>query len=93
MSTADSERSTPWQPVLTHERSHTIARNEVVPVDIEIWPSSTLFHAGETLRLVVQGEDLIEHRALAHNLSVNRGTHTIHSGGRYDSHVLIPMIP
>ncbi len=76
----DPERSTPWQPVLTHERSDTIACNEIVPVDIEILPNSTLFGAGESLRPVVQGQDLFEHLALTHTSSVNRGTHTIHSG-------------
>jgi uncharacterized protein len=31
---------------------------KIVPVDIEIWPSSTMFRAGETLRVVVQGHDV-----------------------------------
>jgi putative CocE/NonD family hydrolase len=88
----DPELSEPWQPALTHERSDTIARNEIIAVDIEILPSSTLFRAGESLRLVIQGEDLFDHRSLAHTSSVNRGTHTIYTGGRYDSRLLVPVI-
>ncbi len=89
----DTEKSTPWQPYLKHERSMKISKNEIVPVEIEILPSSTLFRKGESLQLVVQGRDLFEHPTLGHGWSVNRGTHTIHSGGRYDSHLLVPVIP
>ncbi len=91
----DEEKSTPWQPVLTHSNSQPIAPDEIVPVEIEILPSSTLFRAGESLQLVVQGTDLFEHPALAHEFSaeINLGTHTIHTGPEWDSHLLIPVIP
>ena len=89
----DTVRSTPYQPVLTHARSQPIAPGEIVPVEIEILPSSTLFKQGETLRLVVQGRDLFPHPSLGHTYAVNEGTHTIHSGGQYDSHLLVPVIP
>jgi uncharacterized protein len=92
----DQETSTPWQPRLRHERQLPLRAGEPEAVEIEIWPSSTLFEAGETLRLVVQGRDL--HRydigpAQAHEHSVNRGRHRICTGGRYDSHLLLPVIP
>lgn len=92
----DEERSTPWQPRLRHERQLPLQPGTPEPVEIEIWPSSTLFEAGETLRLVIQGRDI--HRydvgpAQAHEDSVNRGRHRIHTGGRYDSHLLLPVIP
>ncbi|MEO0495611.1 MAG: CocE/NonD family hydrolase, partial [Actinomycetota bacterium] len=91
----DDERSTPWQPVLRHDRPQKVAPGEVVPVDVEILPSSTRFRAGESLRLVVQGRDLFEHPALGHAYStdVNRGVHSIHVGGDHDSHLLVPVIP
>ncbi len=89
----DIERSTPWQPVLLNEDPLPVSPGEVVPVEVEILPSSTLFRAGETLRLVVQGKDLFEHPALAHGYPVNRGKHTIHMGGVYDSHLLVPVVP
>ena len=89
----DEQRSTPWQPVLLHEDPLPVSPGDIVPVEIEILPSSTLFRAGETLRLVVQGKDLFAHPALAHGYPVNRGKHTIHVGGSYDSHLLVPVIP
>ncbi|MEO1733452.1 MAG: CocE/NonD family hydrolase [Pseudomonadota bacterium] len=87
----DPRRSTPAQPVLAHERSLKLDRNEVVPVEIEILPSSTLFRSGESLRLIVQGRDLFDHPMLAHKRTVNEGTHVLHTGGTYDAHLLIPI--
>lgn len=90
----DEERGTPSQPWLSHDDPQPIAPNEIVPVEVEILPSSTLFRAGESLRLVVQGRDLFEHPSLAHDHSdeVNKGTHSIHTGGQYDSHLLVPVV-
>ena len=69
----------------------------MVPVDIEIWPSGTRFNAGESLRLVIHGRDVYEYPPgivkMAHSKTRNSGTHVIHTGGRHDSHLLIPVIP
>lgn len=89
----DRARSTPLQPYLKHERSLKLKRGEVVPVEIEILPSSTLFRAGETLEVAIQGHDHFEHHALAHEKTVNKGQHVVHIGGDYDSHLLVPVIP
>ncbi len=90
----DPDRSTPSQPWLSHDDPQPITPNEIVPVEVEILPSSTLFRAGESLRVVVQGQDLFEHPSLAHNHSddVNLGTHSIHTGAQYDSHLLVPIV-
>ena len=75
-----------------------------MPVEIEIWPSSTLFRKGETLQLTVQGGDFtytksnplpVKHGRIpvGHAQTVNRGRHIIHAGGKYDSHLLVPVIP
>jgi putative CocE/NonD family hydrolase len=94
----DEERSTPWRPVHSHREEALLEPGVPVPVDIEIWPSSTLFRAGETLRVVVKGMDI--YRDALPNLPFarhedlrNAGTHIIHAGGRYDSHLLAPVIP
>ena len=91
----DQEKSTPWQPVLTHDNPQPISPDEIVAVEVEILPSSTLFRAGESVQVVIQGADLFEHPALAHENSseINMGTHTIHTGSQYDSHLLVPVIP
>lgn len=94
----DPDRSTDFQPILRHRREQKLSPGEIVPVDIEIWPSSTRFEAGSQLRLVVQGSDINKYPKSVtvyarHEETVNRGTHVIHAGGRYDSHLLVPVVP
>jgi len=66
-------------------------------VEIEIWPSGTVFQQGEKLRVLVQGSDIyVEQKGLAQNghfATVNKGEHVIYTGGKYDSHLLVPVIP
>ena len=90
----DEEKSAPYQPWLKHERRLMLKAGEIVPVEIEILPSSTLFRAGESLALVVQGSEIIPTGyRYQHKETVNKGLHTIYTGGRYDSHLLVPVIP
>lgn len=90
----DEARSTPWQPWYRHERLLKLQPGDVVPVEIEVLPSATGFAAGDELRLVVQGHDIVDFFArFKHEETVNRGHHVIHAGGRYDSHLLIPVLP
>ena len=92
----DPRLSTEYQPVLRHRREIKLEPGEVVPLEIEIWPSGTRFEAGETLRLVVQGTDIYTHPKGTvqdlHQDSVNRGHHIIYSGGKYDSYLLVPVV-
>ena len=96
----DPDKSTEWQPVHPHTREQKIPPGEIVPLDIEIWPSGTMFEAGETLRLIVQGDDLNRYPTRdraglfpPQGLSVNKGRHVIHAGGPYESYLLVPVIP
>ncbi|MFZ0837914.1 MAG: CocE/NonD family hydrolase, partial [Xanthobacteraceae bacterium] len=95
----DPQRSTDWQPVHTHTREQKLKPGEIVPLDIEIWPSSTHFAAGEKLRLIVQGTDINRYTKeqapvyFRHEASVNKGRHTIHTGAPYESYLLVPVIP
>ncbi len=93
----DVERSTPQQPWLLHRQQLKLQPGVPVPVEIEIWPSSTRFATGEKLRVVVQGSDIYKYArwiVLArHPKTINTGAHVIHTGGKHDSHLLIPVIP
>ena len=93
----DEERSTPYQPFLKHQKQIKLKPGEVVPVEIEIWPSSTVFERGEKLRLTVAGGDLCMYPGqianYGHYPTVNRGQHILHTGGKNDSHLLVPVIP
>ena len=90
----DIERSTPWQPWHKHDHEDLLTPRQIVPVEIEVWPSSTLFRAGERLRLVVCGKDVYSYGKgtfTPKHVTRNRGRHVIHAGGQYDSHLLIPI--
>ncbi len=93
----DKKRSTPQQPWLLHLRQLKLKRGVPVPVEIEIWPSSTRFAKGEKLRVVVQGSDIYKYARwivrAGHPKTINAGEHVIHTGGSFDSHLLVPTIP
>jgi|KBSSwiStaDraftv2_1062776.scaffolds.fasta_scaffold00422_23 predicted acyl esterase len=94
----DLQRSRPEQPVHLHLREQRLAPGQLVRVDIEIWPSSTRFLAGQTLRVRIQGSDIpidsLPNAPFArHEETRNAGIHVIHTGGPYDSHLLVPVIP
>lgn len=92
----DEERSTAAQPYHTHERRLWMMHLVPVALDIEIWPTNIIFDKGETLRLVIKGSEV--HRApgaafaIRHAPLNNDGNHILHTGGRYDSHLLLPII-
>lgn len=92
----DQRNSRPEQPWHTHLREQPLKAGEVVPVDIEIWPSSTLFRKNEQLTVVVQSSDIQTYApgviATGHTKTRNRGIHIIHAGGQYDSHLLVPVV-
>jgi len=95
----DPERSRPEKPVHLHTREDRLAPGECVPVEIEIWPFSVRFAAGETLRLIVSGSDIYRKEEGAmlpfplHEQTRNAGTHVIRTGGAYDSAILLPFVP
>jgi predicted acyl esterase len=93
----DQERSTPEQPWHTHRGEERLEAGQAVAVEIEIWPSGTRFAAGEQLLLVVQGRDVQQYPpgvvSMAHSETRNAGFHVIRTGGRFDSHLLVPVTP
>ena len=91
----DEDRSAAYQPVYTYRREQLLDDGQVVPLEIAIDPSSRIWHPGERLRLVVAGhvEDLTGFGSASAMDLRSRGEHVIHTGGRFDSHLLVPVIP
>ncbi|VCU71696.1 Cocaine esterase [Pigmentiphaga humi] len=93
----DTRRSSPEQPWHSHDAEQLLQPGEVVPLDIELWPSSTVYEAGEQLQLVIQGQDIYVYPGVrhgqVHDELRNQGPHVIHAGCARDSHLLIPVIP
>jgi predicted acyl esterase len=93
----DTERSLPSLPVLAHRRDLPMAEDGPTAVTIEILPSGTVFEAGESLVLVVQGRDVLDYAAPLtyprHHQTVNAGRHRIHTGGEQPSRLILPHVP
>ena len=96
----DEARSTPTEPYYPHRREQLLKPKEIVPVEIGLWPTGVVWHAGQQLRVFVKGygsswmmDELAHGAKVIHHEVRNRGDHIIHTGGKYDSHLLVPMIP
>ncbi len=94
----DEERSTPEQPVHPHTREQPLTPGIPVPLEIEIWPSSTIFRKGERLRVLIKARDIYTDipegpAVFRHEDLRNEGIHILRTGGRFDSHLLVPIIP
>jgi len=90
----DEEKSTEYQPVHTHDRTEKLKPGEIVPVDIEIWPLSRFWHKGQKLRVQIAGRYIRDEwfEPLVW-FPDNEGEHVIHTGGKFDSYLLVPEIP
>jgi uncharacterized protein len=88
----DSKRSRPGRPWHTHRERQPVQTGEVVPVEIEVLASSTWFEAGTSLRVEVVGHDAARYPGFKHGHIINRGMHSIHTGGRYAAALLIPVV-
>lgn len=93
----DLEKSTEHIPYHKHERDILVPAGQVVPVDIEIQPTSCRFRPGDRLRLVISGHDYGTYPpglpVARHTNEVNVGSHVIHFGGEYDTFLQLPVIP
>lgn len=89
----DPAESTEYLPVFTGTSHLPLAPDQIVPVDIELYPSSTFFAAGESLELIVSSDEIVLSPPYRKDVSINRGIHVIHCGGDYESHLLVPIIP
>ncbi len=90
----DPELSTKFQPVMAHKRELKLTKGEIVPIDVEIVPSSRIWHKGEKLRIQIAGRYIREgwFEPLAWDTD-NHGNHIIHTGGEYESYIQVPVIP
>lgn len=89
----DAEKSFPGRPYHTHARRQWLRPRDIVEVEVELWPQSTVWEAGETLRLAVQGgtftnpDNPTQAKGPVHGF----GEVKIWYGGEYDSALLLPV--
>ncbi|PWY65401.1 alpha/beta-hydrolase [Aspergillus eucalypticola CBS 122712] len=92
----DEKRTSPdgQQIFYTHDRAEKITPGSIVPLDITIWPMGMVFQGGEGIKLRISGHSM---NGLAFKVAqvpddVNVGQHVVHTGGPYDSHLIVPII-
>jgi len=90
----DEKLSTDYNPVQAFTDTQKLKKGEIVPVDIELMPTSRFWHKGQKIRVQIAGryirDDWFE--ALSWDTD-NHGNHVIYTGGEYDSYLQIPVIP
>ena len=91
------EISTPLEPYQKHVvgEGDKIKPGEIVSCEIPILAIGHIFNKGEKLRIEVSGkfrsgETLVRNDRAWDDL-VNKGKHTIYTGGQYDSYYLMPV--
>jgi len=90
----NAKLSTDYCPVQAHTCDEKLEPGQIVPVDIEIVPTSRFWHKGQQIHIQIAGRyirgDWFE--PLSWNTD-NKGRHIIYNGGQYESFLQIPVIP
>ena len=94
----DAAASTPNEPEHTFLNPQLLNPGEVVPLEIALGPSSTLFHKGDSLRLLVAGRQLASRNPLMGSFPASyvfgaRAKCTLHWGPDMPAALRVPVIP
>jgi predicted acyl esterase len=92
----DPERSTAYRPFLSHDETQKTKPDEVVAAEVEIWPACIVLERGQRLGLEIAAQDDPRLAPFTHTDEGDRiqtGRVSVHTGGPYDSHLLLPRIP
>ncbi len=94
----DDAKSRPFEPVPACVTRRPVTPGEIVPVDIALGASSTLFRAGEQIRLVVAARWLSPRNPLTGQFpgayrTLKAGRCTLHWGPAHPGRLLLPVIP
>lgn len=104
----DAARSRPGRPHHVHDEIQPLVPGQVYRVEVEIWPTSIVIPVGHRLAVRVDARDFEREGSTGprkgsgpflHTDPTDRppgtfaGTNTLHTGGGYDSHLLLPRIP
>jgi predicted acyl esterase len=92
----DDAASTPGRPVHSFTRAEPLREFDVVPVEIALGNSATLFRRGDRIRLLIAGRDLDAHNPVtghfpARYAASRAGTCTVHWSAGHPSHLLVPV--
>lgn len=91
----DEKESTEFKPVYAMDREEKLKPGEIVPIDIEIYPLSRIWHKGQKLRIQLAGRYIRDESWFEPLgwITDNIGQHVIHTGVKYKSYLVIPVVP
>ena len=90
MSHLDEEKSTDIIPYYSFERIEKLSKGQIVEVDIKLSPIGLTYYKDETLRIMISSHDEIG--SIMPGTPDNKGTHILHTGGKYASYLQIPFL-
>jgi len=91
----DEKKSTPSEPYLSHKRAEPLEAGKVAPLEVPLWPLGMYWRKGEHLRVVVSSH--FDRTGGGFWMSMfgpelpGKGELIIHTGGEFDSHLLVPV--
>jgi len=90
----DPELSTDSRPYHRHKRLLPLVPGEPTEIQVEIWPTSMVYKKGSRLVLAISSDHPLTMQGTP--VGLYRARHakdTVHTGGKYDSYVQIPVVP
>lgn len=89
--------STDQEIFYQHDRRKPIEPGTITKVEITLWPIGMVFEAGEGIMLRIAGHDMIypeTDKIIQSPLEDNEnvGVHNVHTGGSYDSALILPFV-
>lgn len=86
----------PQYPFHTHDEVQKIPAGDIVKLEIGLWAMGVDFEAGEGISVQVSGEyPLVQEFGPRKKVELeerNKGTHRVHFGADYPSHVVLPFV-
>jgi predicted acyl esterase len=91
----DEEKSEPHRPFHPHTELKPLSEEEIVAIEIGMWPLGMIWEHGEKLKITVSGRHLRPELTprVPPPTTLNQGEVVIRTGGKFDSHFLVPVIP
>lgn len=85
-------------PFHPHDKVEKITPGDIVELEIGIWHMGADFEAGESLQILVSGNnpnypELKNYDGKKSENINNLGKHVLHLGGKYPSRVILPIVP
>ena len=91
----DQEISVPNFPRVSLREEETLSGGSVIKLDNGTWLTDIVFDAGEKLVLKIAGHPMVlaEFLHLCGSYeATNRGKHSVHFGGQYESYIDVPFV-